>query len=73
MGHGQAGTRERIERARLRAFIVEKADVLVHNVKAGAMDKLGMGAAGLLAEKPSLLFCNIGAFQFRCQGVPAGP
>jgi len=53
------------ERTALRQFIVEKADVLVHNVKAGAMDKLGMGAAGLLAEKPSLLFCNIGAFGAR--------
>ena len=50
------------ERARLRKFIVGKADVLMHNVKAGAMDKLGMGAEGLLAEKPELLFCNIGAF-----------
>ncbi|MSP04825.1 MAG: CoA transferase [Acetobacteraceae bacterium] len=50
------------ERARLRRFIVGKADVLLHNVKAGAMDRLGMGPAGLLAEKPSLLFCNIGAF-----------
>ena len=50
------------ERARFRRFVVEKADVLLHNVKAGAMDKLGMGAEGLLAEKPSLLFCNIGAF-----------
>ena len=53
------------ERAALRHFIVEKADVLVHNVKAGAMDKLGMGPDGLLAEKPSLLFCNIGAFGAR--------
>jgi crotonobetainyl-CoA:carnitine CoA-transferase CaiB-like acyl-CoA transferase len=53
------------ERARLRAFIVEKADVILHNVKAGAMDKLGMGAEALLAEKPSLLYCNIGAFGTR--------
>jgi len=53
------------ERARLRAFIVEKADVVLHNVKAGAMDKLGMGAGGLLADKPSLLYCNIGAFGTR--------
>ena len=50
------------ERARLRKFVIEKADVVLHNVKAGAIDRLGMGAAGLLAEKPALLFCNIGAF-----------
>ena len=53
------------ERAKLRQFVIEKADVLLHNVKAGAMDKLGMGAEGLLADKPSLLYCNIGAFGTR--------
>jgi len=53
------------ERAKLRAFIVAKADVILHNVKAGAMDKLGMGAEALLADKPSILYCNIGAFGTR--------
>ena len=53
------------ELARLRALILEQFDVVMHNLKPGALDKLGLGAAGLLAEKPSLIFCNIGAFGAR--------
>ena len=51
---GQAGV--------LRKLIVDKVDVLVHNLKFGAMTKLGFGAPELLAAKPSLIYCNIGAF-----------
>ena len=50
------------ESERLRALIVEKADVLIHNLRFGAMDKLGFGAERLLAQKPSLVYCNVGAF-----------
>lgn len=46
----------------LRALIIDKADVVVHNLKFGAMEKLGFGAAALLEQKPSLVYCNIGAF-----------
>jgi crotonobetainyl-CoA:carnitine CoA-transferase CaiB-like acyl-CoA transferase len=53
------------ELARLRALIVQQFDVVLHNLKPGALDKLGLDAAGLLAEKPSLIFCNIGAFGAR--------
>ena len=49
-------------RAKVRRLIVDEMDVVLHNLKPGALDKLGLGAAGLLAEKPSLIFCNIGAF-----------
>lgn len=49
-------------RARVRALILNEMDVVLHNLKPGALDKLGLGAEGLLAEKPSLIFCNIGAF-----------
>jgi len=49
-------------RARVRRLILEEMDVVLHNLKPGALDKLGLGAEGLLAEKPSLIFCNIGAF-----------
>jgi crotonobetainyl-CoA:carnitine CoA-transferase CaiB-like acyl-CoA transferase len=48
--------------ARLRALIVERADVVLHNLKFGALDRYGLGAAELLAAKPSLVFCNVGAF-----------
>src|SRR5690606_5090574 len=46
----------------LRALILQEADVLLHNLKFGAMDALGFGPDALLAEKPSLIYCNIGAF-----------
>lgn len=46
----------------LRKLIVDKVDVIVHNLKFGAMAKLGFGAPALLAAKHSLIYCNIGAF-----------
>lgn len=49
-------------RGRVRRLILREMDVVLHNLKPGALDKLGLGASGLLAEKPSLIFCNIGAF-----------
>jgi crotonobetainyl-CoA:carnitine CoA-transferase CaiB-like acyl-CoA transferase len=48
--------------ARLRALIVERADVVIHNLKAGALDRYGLGAAELVAAKPDLVCCNLGAF-----------
>lgn len=46
----------------LRALILKQGDVVLHNLKYGAMDKLGFGSEALLAAKPSLIYCNIGAF-----------
>ena len=48
--------------ARLRALIRERADVVVHNIKPGALDRYGLAAAELIAEKPGLVWCNLGAF-----------
>jgi len=48
--------------ARLRALIAERADVVLHNLKLGALDKYGLGAAAMVAAKPSLVWCNLGAF-----------
>jgi crotonobetainyl-CoA:carnitine CoA-transferase CaiB-like acyl-CoA transferase len=48
--------------ARLRALIIERADVVIHNLKHGALDRYGLGAAELVAAKPSLVCCNLGAF-----------
>ena len=50
------------EAARLRALILERADAVLHNLKFGALDRFGLGAAELTAAKPSLVFCNLGAF-----------
>jgi crotonobetainyl-CoA:carnitine CoA-transferase CaiB-like acyl-CoA transferase len=48
--------------ARLKALILERADVVIHNLKHGALDKYGLGAADLVAEKPALVWCNLAAF-----------
>jgi crotonobetainyl-CoA:carnitine CoA-transferase CaiB-like acyl-CoA transferase len=47
---------------KLRGLIRERADVLIHNLKYGTLDRYGLSAAALTAEKPSLVWCNIGAF-----------
>ena len=47
---------------RLRALIRDRADVLIHNLKHGTLDRYGLAADLLLAEKPSLVYCNVGAF-----------
>ncbi len=48
--------------ARLKALILDRADVVIHNLKFGALDKYGLGPAALVAEKPSLVCCNLNAF-----------
>ena len=47
---------------RLKAFILERADVVIQNMRPGAIDKLGLGAAALRAEKPALIYCDLGAY-----------
>jgi crotonobetainyl-CoA:carnitine CoA-transferase CaiB-like acyl-CoA transferase len=47
---------------RLRALIVERADIVIHNLKYGALDRYGLSGADLLAVKPGLVYCNLGAF-----------
>ena len=48
--------------ADLRTLIRDRADVLIHNLKSGALDRYGLAAGTLLAEKPELVYCNVGAF-----------
>jgi crotonobetainyl-CoA:carnitine CoA-transferase CaiB-like acyl-CoA transferase len=48
--------------ARLRALILERADAVINNLKSGALDRYGLGAAELVAAKPQLVCCNLGAF-----------
>src|ERR1700726_2028273 len=47
---------------RLRTLIIERADVVIHNLKYGALDKYGLAAPDLVAEKPGLVWCNLAAF-----------
>ena len=50
------------EVAKLRGLIIDRADVLIHNLKSGALDRYGLSADSLLADKPDLVYCNVGAF-----------
>jgi crotonobetainyl-CoA:carnitine CoA-transferase CaiB-like acyl-CoA transferase len=47
---------------RLKSFILESADVVIQNMRPGAIDKLGLGAQALRAEKPALIYCDLGAY-----------
>jgi crotonobetainyl-CoA:carnitine CoA-transferase CaiB-like acyl-CoA transferase len=48
--------------AALQKLIVERADVVLQNLTAGAADRAGLGSAALTALKPSLIYCNLHAF-----------
>ncbi|MFO1188307.1 MAG: CoA transferase [Alphaproteobacteria bacterium] len=48
--------------ALLKRFIVERADVVLQNLRPGTVEKIGLDAASLRAVKPSLVYCNVGAF-----------
>ena len=54
--------KDQVSAEKLREFIVENADVLVHNMKFGAMERLGFGAEVFAAKRPDLIYCNCGAF-----------
>jgi len=47
---------------KLRALVRDRADVLIHNLKYGTLDRYGLSAEALTAKKPSLVWCNLGAF-----------
>lgn len=47
---------------RLKALVMERADIVLQNMRPGQADSLGLGAEALLAAKPSLICCNLGAF-----------
>jgi len=49
-------------RAQLLGFILDRADVVLQNMRPGQADALGLGAGQLCAAKPALVYCNIGAF-----------
>jgi crotonobetainyl-CoA:carnitine CoA-transferase CaiB-like acyl-CoA transferase len=54
--------RDRIPCERLISFILDHADVVLQNMRPGAIDKLGLGAAALRAKKPTLITCDLGAY-----------
>lgn len=46
----------------LRRLIVERADVVMQNLRPGSIEQLGLGGADLIRLKPSLIFCNLSAY-----------
>lgn len=59
--------KDRAERAALAAFILDRADIVVQNLRPGLMDTFGLDAATLRADKAELIYCNMTAFG------PVGP
>ena len=47
---------------KLKRYIVEQADVVLQNMRAGVLERLGFGAEALLAAKPELIWCTLSAF-----------
>ena len=66
LNHNKRGValdlRDGVACERLTAFILEHADVVLQNMRPGAIDKLGLGAAALRAKKPPLIYCDLGAY-----------
>lgn len=50
------------ELAGLKRLILEEADIVLQNLRPGVVEKFGLDAATLRAEKPALVYCNIGAY-----------
>lgn len=50
------------QRETLQRFIVEEADGVIQNLRPGTLDQFGLSAASFRKEKPSLIWCDIGAF-----------
>jgi itaconate CoA-transferase len=58
---------KRPEAKEILARLLEKADVFLHNLAPGAVERLGLGAQELRKEHPSLIWCGISGYG------PAGP
>ena len=57
--------RDAEELAALKRLILERADVVIQNLRPGGGADYGLDAASLRGEKPSLIYCTIGAFGSR--------
>jgi crotonobetainyl-CoA:carnitine CoA-transferase CaiB-like acyl-CoA transferase len=54
--------RDAAERERLKRLIVERADIVIQNLRPGSAAEFGLDAGALRALKPALIYCTIGAF-----------
>ena len=46
----------------LKRLIHDRADIVLQNMRPGQVEKLGLDGATLCADKPALIYCNLGAF-----------
>ena len=54
--------RDPAQRDALADFIAARADVVLQNMRPGQVEELEIGASALRERKPSLVYCNLGAF-----------
>jgi crotonobetainyl-CoA:carnitine CoA-transferase CaiB-like acyl-CoA transferase len=54
--------KNKTEQDALRRLIVERADVVIQNLRPGSAEEFGVDAQSLRALKPNLIYCTIGAF-----------
>jgi crotonobetainyl-CoA:carnitine CoA-transferase CaiB-like acyl-CoA transferase len=54
--------KDNAERERLRKLILERADVVIQNLRPGSAAEFDLDADALRKLKPSLIYCTIGAF-----------
>lgn len=48
--------------AALRRLILDQADCVIQNLRPGILDRYGLAGEAMMAEKPDLIWCDIGAF-----------
>lgn len=54
--------KDAVQRDALRRFIVERADIVIQNLRPGVVESHGLDANTLRTKKPSLIYCNLTAF-----------
>jgi crotonobetainyl-CoA:carnitine CoA-transferase CaiB-like acyl-CoA transferase len=54
--------RDAAQLAALKRLIHDRADMVLQNLRPGQVEKLGLDGASLIADKPELIYCNLGAF-----------
>jgi crotonobetainyl-CoA:carnitine CoA-transferase CaiB-like acyl-CoA transferase len=54
--------RDTAQLAALKRLIHDRADMVLQNLRPGQVEKLGLDGASLVADKPELIYCNLGAF-----------
>ena len=54
--------RDKEQKAALVDLIVQYADIVLQNLRPGHVEELGLDGPSLLELKPSLIYCNLGAF-----------